>query len=805
MRARFTRGRAVVSFLLLLVVSAAAGGDPWADQVVSFSQGVGGEPIYADPAAVLGSPERFTGELGGFPAAVTPFNGPWDAGEIVSLGEGGHLTVRFAEPIRDDAAHPFGVDFIIFGNGSFIDSNWPQGIVGGLFAEGPFTVSVSADGQNFVPLAGEFSDALFPTLGYLDLGDPYATQPGAVPSDFTRPVNPALTLEDFLDKSFSEIVALYDGAGGGIPFDLAGSGLAEISYIRIDVPAGASSPEIDAFAAVPEPSAAWLFFLSLCSFSLWRGLRLRCSAPARRSMLRRAAPAPAQHNTRYFAAALLIMPAGALLCPAQTWTHHAGDSTRQSSAVTAALELDDIAWIAPPGPDRAFVAHSSPVVYGGRVFVNARRLENNMAVENLLVAYDSHTGEEDWARPLDPDSLDSFSSPAVDVRHGLVLLGAGRRLHALNMEDGSVAWRTTLSRPIVDASPAVATDLMNGGQPANRVFLTDYSGFAAGGALYAINLDPFHPIANPFQPGAIAWRVTLGGASGNSPAYADGVVYVASAAGEIAALNALDGGVCWWFDLPAAGYGHFGDFFGGVTVVNGAVYAATYDFSGGQNNSGLVKLDAQTGQLIWAVPCERTQSIPVVCDDGLILLAGGLDGFGSAVKVQAFDDFGASAALIWDTYTAPGGPISLGGWTFQPARHERVLFVGRPSTSVFFGPYAELYILDLDRLPGQPGFILDQSLLGGGNPAIAGGWIYSIGSQGLTAFRQTLRGDVNCDGLTDNEDIDAFVLALTSAAVYHQIYPDCDRLRADINGDGEVDNEDVDPFVMLLRASGSHG
>ena len=59
-------------------------------------------------------------------------------------------------------------------------------------------------------------------------------------------------------------------------------------------------------------------------------------------------------------------------------------------------------------------------------------------------------------------------------------------------------------------------------------------------------------------------------------------------------------------------------------------------------------------------------------------------------------------------------------------------------------------------------------------------------------------GDLNCDGVVNNFDIDPFVLALTDPAGYAQKFPNCDRLLADCNGDGVVDNFDIDPFVKLL-------
>ena len=61
-----------------------------------------------------------------------------------------------------------------------------------------------------------------------------------------------------------------------------------------------------------------------------------------------------------------------------------------------------------------------------------------------------------------------------------------------------------------------------------------------------------------------------------------------------------------------------------------------------------------------------------------------------------------------------------------------------------------------------------------------------------------LAGDLNCDGVLDNFDIDPFVLALTDPDTYHAQFPDCDIMNADCNGDGELDNFDIDPFVELL-------
>jgi hypothetical protein len=64
-------------------------------------------------------------------------------------------------------------------------------------------------------------------------------------------------------------------------------------------------------------------------------------------------------------------------------------------------------------------------------------------------------------------------------------------------------------------------------------------------------------------------------------------------------------------------------------------------------------------------------------------------------------------------------------------------------------------------------------------------------------------GDLNCDGLVNNFDIDPFVLALTQPVAYAQTFPNCDIMNADINGDGFVNNFDIDAFVALLTGGGN--
>ncbi len=57
------------------------------------------------------------------------------------------------------------------------------------------------------------------------------------------------------------------------------------------------------------------------------------------------------------------------------------------------------------------------------------------------------------------------------------------------------------------------------------------------------------------------------------------------------------------------------------------------------------------------------------------------------------------------------------------------------------------------------------------------------------------RGDMNCDGVIDFADIDAFVAVLSGGAC-------CDptSFNCDVNGDSAVNFDDIDPFVALLTS-----
>lgn len=237
------------SFLLSLPLGATAA--HYATTVVDYVPGTGAAPGYDQATAVLGEPSRVTpGEFGG---PVDPFSAPWQPGQILSLGAGGFLTVRFSELVPNSPAHPFGIDFLVFGNSGFLITNGDftgGGITdGSLFSQaaGPTRVSVSLEGTTFYTL----SQALAPTV------DGWFPTDGA--GDFSRPVDPSLTPTRFEGMTLDGIRNLYAGSGGGTGYDIAWArdpggnpvDLPAIQYVRVDVLA--DKVELDAFSAVPEP------------------------------------------------------------------------------------------------------------------------------------------------------------------------------------------------------------------------------------------------------------------------------------------------------------------------------------------------------------------------------------------------------------------------------------------------------------------------------------------------------------------------------------------------------------------------
>ncbi len=242
------------------VGSSVAFAAPFASSVVSYDAGSNPDGGATNANSALGAPTSDDGF-----GTVTPFNPAFSSSSVVSVGFGGHLTVRFDQQVENDALNPFGVDLLIFSNEGFVDADFPNGFTGdtALFRElfvpeAAATIEVSQNGSVWHHVTTDFID-LWPTLA----------TPGA---DFTRPVDPSLTVDDFDNSFLPDIESLYAGSGGGFGIDLDDVGLDWIQFVRLsNNDDSLFAFEVDAFAdvaAVPAPSVflpAPLFVLASAS------------------------------------------------------------------------------------------------------------------------------------------------------------------------------------------------------------------------------------------------------------------------------------------------------------------------------------------------------------------------------------------------------------------------------------------------------------------------------------------------------------------------------------------------------------
>ena len=240
---------------------------PYAVEVVDYGSPLGGG-TYGDPDAVLGKPSTQCKNMG-WPSS-DPFHVKLveaaynvdlnNENVITTINSGGYITVRFDHQVMNDPDNPYGIDFLVFGNafftgtGGFVNdsadmNSYMLSNPAGCFSE-PVSIAVSQDGVTWYEFtSGPYGDGMFPTHAYewdQSLYDLTGNGWTDNEMDFTKPVDPSLTLADFNGISAADAIALYDGSGGGTGFDLEDVGLEWIQYIKVT----SSGGEIDAFADV---------------------------------------------------------------------------------------------------------------------------------------------------------------------------------------------------------------------------------------------------------------------------------------------------------------------------------------------------------------------------------------------------------------------------------------------------------------------------------------------------------------------------------------------------------------------------
>ena len=241
--------------LASLVINSSAAKTNFAAQVISYHPGTGAAAGFTNTSAVLGEPSR----VNPFGDAVEPFNPPYRPVQLLSIGAGGFVTIKFDKPVEDKSKNPFGLDFILFGNTGFIVTNDFDPITyesigtpatdGSTFGNstGATRVSVSKDGEKWYvldPALAPVADGLFPTDGA---------------GDFRVPTQPGLTAAHFAGATVEDIREFYASSGGGTGYDIAWArkangkkaDLSSIRYVRVEVLSGRA--ELDGFVEVDAP------------------------------------------------------------------------------------------------------------------------------------------------------------------------------------------------------------------------------------------------------------------------------------------------------------------------------------------------------------------------------------------------------------------------------------------------------------------------------------------------------------------------------------------------------------------------
>jgi hypothetical protein len=263
-----------LNLLLILIILFST--NSFADQVYSdFAieligcNGDFGSAPYDNPCSVLGKPATNCKNMPGswglnnfrVKLVEAAYNIDLENKKVITtINPGEYIVVKFDHKVVDYPGNLYGKDFIVFGNsfftgsGVYIDDNANMGqfTISDLKASstGEIKVSVSQDGQTWYAFdSGPFSDYLFPTQAYRWDQEIYSTTGNGWSDeemDFTRPLDPNLTVSDFASHSVAYGINLYDGSAGGTSYDLedlagydslaidSDSGYRWIQYVKFD-------------------------------------------------------------------------------------------------------------------------------------------------------------------------------------------------------------------------------------------------------------------------------------------------------------------------------------------------------------------------------------------------------------------------------------------------------------------------------------------------------------------------------------------------------------------------------------------
>jgi outer membrane protein assembly factor BamB len=442
----------------------------------------------------------------------------------------------------------------------------------------------------------------------------------------------------------------------------------------------------------------------------------------------------------------LLAPA-AVLADEGEWPQFHNDAANTGYTTSEAPDTDDLAW---ESADIGAVAASSVAVANGKIFVNCG---------DALTCLDESTGVTLWSEPITASSVTgSWSSP---VYHDGRVFISGADVYCFSENGGPVIWTYDLPQDSCNGGPMVANGMVVAGDwdGGNYHFIDE---------LYGNNIRTF-PVVGYAQ---------------GTPAYDSGRFYLTSwesVGGNVYCVDADTGEEIWhtrWdhYDEEPMDW----DTCGSPCVADGRVFITTYYFYG---YGELLALNATDGNLEWGpVEIERTDSTPAYAD-GKVYVCGGCYGFSDeGERTYCFE--AATGNPVWETPvgTEPGA-LDVGNWTCSVAVADGKVFVGKPNHGENPMDFDYQAIYALDAATGSEIWHYDN---GGASPAVADGFVFTIGEGKVWAF-----GEVTYPDWDVNEDGNINIADVGLVGMHWGETGDEGWIREDVNNDGSINIADV--------------
>jgi PQQ-like domain/Family of unknown function (DUF5719) len=312
-------------------------------------------------------------------------------------------------------------------------------------------------------------------------------------------------------------------------------------------------------------------------------------------------------------ALLLAVPVAASAQEVNEWSQYQKNE-RHGGAVN--VELPATNHVAHRTAVKDVREGSQPVVSGSRAYVYAGTAGSTGSIH----CFDLKDGKEAWARDIEPVSYyDSWASPAVS--NGVVYIGSGSKVQALDAGSGAILWGKDLSEvlagsQIVNGSPAV---------DGNRLVIADYGNGSGGGCYVCLDVT---------RKGKVLWTFSLDPSciAVSTPCIVGNLMFVGQGAAYGAPVS--PNGKVWCVDMDTGkavtAWGNKGyyqtagslDLAGTMTAYGDYIYFTDFTYGAATSpNCHLYCLARATGAEAWKVPVYGSDGAPAVTD-GLVVTAG---------------------------------------------------------------------------------------------------------------------------------------------------------------------------------------